>query len=169
MSDELKNLGAEALAKAVTEQSTAPKKGEERKDLTPKEAEDLRKQKKARLTQVLSRGIINEKLETIMAGAVPEGRVGKYVRDSEEDIVRYQNLGFSFQYKDNATGLHGSADNRIRVGDLVLMTIDKEDSSILKEIRHERVKQNMEYGRKAFMEAALREAESGGPVPFEEA
>lgn len=139
----------------------------DREDVPTSEAE-ARAQKKARVAQVLVRGLLNSKLQQIYDAAVPDGYMGKYVRDTPEDVFRYMNLGYGFKYKPKAKGLHASADDRIRVADVVLMTIRKEDWDVLKEVRLEEIKRKLGRGEEEFMNRLNQEVEEGGPVPFSE-
>jgi hypothetical protein len=165
--DALKKLREDAKANAEVT-STEP-----RKDLTPEEAEiraSERATKKARYAQVLTRGILNEKLALAYNLSVPEGYAGKFVRDTEGDVIRYSNLGYGFTYREGAKGLNASPDGRVRVGDVVLMTITREDIEILREIQSDRIKYKVgEQGRQEYTREAERAAEGGkGPVPFDE-
>ena len=147
---------AEELAKALsklTEQDVlrelGPKTNPE-PEPTPEEAEGIREKKKARISQIMSGGILNERLQAIYDRSVPKGYRGKFVKDSDDYIIRYGNLGFLFQYSAGAAGLHETSDGRIRAGDLVLMTIPEEDYSILDEVRTEKVKQKLSAGRDEY-------------------
>lgn len=168
MSDQkkLEDLGAEALGLDLND-----KEVEVKEEPTPELALETRAQKKARIAQVFTRGVVNSKLQAVYEVAVPEDRVGKFIRDTEEDIIRYRNLGFEFVYKKGAAtrvDAHGTADGRIRIGDVVLVTISKEDHGILKELKHEQVLKKLDYGKEEFMTLSGKEAESGGAVPFDE-
>jgi len=155
----LSDLGAEALQKQ--EEKKEKKETEVTREPTPEEAEDIRAGKKARIAQILVRGIINDKLQAIYDDSVPEEYSGKFVRDTEEDVVRYENLGYGFVYRDGAKGLHGVADNRIRVGDLVLMTIRKEDRELLEEVRLDRIKYKLGEGKREYARRAEGTEDSG--------
>lgn len=153
----LANVGAAALAglkpNDVQEEDVV--------ELTPEEAEALREQKIAKLTQVLSRGVLNDKLHSLILTAVPKGRVGKLVRDRDEDIIRHSNLGYTFEVVPGAQGLHATADGRVRVGDLVLMTISQEDHELLVEIRRRGIRRKLDLAKN---EAKARMQEDGIPV-----
>jgi len=167
---ELREAG-EAALRELREGKPKLKERKEHKELTPEEAEvkARRAEKKARYAQVLSRGILNEKLALAYKQSVPDGFVGKFIRDNEGDVVRYANLGYGFTYREGAKGLNASPDGRVRAGDVVLMTISKEDLEILREIRIERVKYKVgEQGRQEYTREAEAAAEEGGPIPFDE-
>lgn len=174
----IRSAGARALDEAQKKSQTTPvskaaepKKKEERRDdeeMTPEEAERLAEEKIARITQVLSKGILNEKLSSILERSVPAGYVGKFVRDTEEDIIRYQNLGYTFEVTPEARGLHGTGDGRVRVGDLVLMTISREDRNILSIARRREVQRKLSAGRKEYTRPAERAAESSGISVFDD-
>jgi hypothetical protein len=165
---DLKSVGAQAL-----QNIKPPLSGdyldamEDAPEPTPEEAAALREQKIARIAQVLDRGVLNDKLQEILRSCVPKGRRGKFVRDSEGDVMRYQNLNYTFDVVKGATGLHATGDNRVRVGDLVLMTISEEDYSILEEIRRRTIRKKIGIGKQEYINLASRNSE-GGVVPFDE-
>lgn len=139
------------------------------KEPTPEEAAQIRAAKKARLTQILHRGVLSDKLRSIVKAGTPEGYVGKFIRDRQEDIMRYSNLGWGFTYREDAPkGLHDAPTGHIRVGDVVLMTIRKEDHEILREIQADRVKASLSKARKEYASESQKEAQTGGAVPFDE-
>lgn len=130
-----------------------------REDLSPEEAERLYEEKIARLTQVLSRGVLNDALQRIIDQAVPEGYHGKFVRDNEGDINRYRNLGYGFTYREGTQvrGSHGTGDSRIRQGDVVLMTVSGEQMDLLKEVRRRLVRKKLEIGKEEYLARAASE------------
>lgn len=125
---------------------------------TAADAEKIRREKKARIAQVLSRGVLGEKLKSIIREATPDGYAGKFVRHDAQDIIRAQNLGFVFNYRSGvdpvALGLHATPDGKIRVGDIVLMTITKEDQEILREVRTERMKAKLTKSKKEYLDSS---------------
>lgn len=173
MSD-VRKTGARALENITKKSSEEEKKAKieetqaSRSEISPEEAARIAEEKIARVTQVLSKGILNEKLASIIERSVPKGRIGKFVRDSEEDIIRYQNLGYTFEVNAGARGLHGTGDGRIRVGDLVLMTISQEDREILNIVRNRAIQQKLSAGRKEYTRPAERAAEASGISIFDE-
>lgn len=188
MTDELKDLGAKALESAkptvdfpesqkeiMNPSPTEAAKGLDAESLkgtdepTPEEAEAIRAQKKKRVAQVLTRGVLNAKLDNVYHASVPSGRVGKFIRDDFESTIRYTNLGYSFEYNSEAVKLHGSADGHIRVGDVVLMTISQEDREILREVKREGIKRKLGAGRKEYTDRAEQASREGsGTAPFDE-
>lgn len=148
--DKLKNKKTMAETEEITSDTVS--------EPTPEEAMELVRQKTARIAQVLARGILNDRLQGIYDTSVPDGYGGKFVRDNPDDIIRYQNLGFEFKYKEGAEGLHGTPDGRVRVGDLVLMTINPEDRHILKEAKKQQVENKLTAGRRDYARSAQKEA-----------
>ncbi len=182
MAKDLEDLGAEALASVEEEEKEVEIEVEldtsdedteiepttiENPEPTPEEAEKIVAQKKARIAQVMSRGITNEKLQLVFDACVPDGYSGKFVRDSEGDIIRYGNLGFGFTYVKEALGLHGRADGRIAVGDVVLMTITLEDREILKTVKMEKMLRNISAGKDEYKRRSEKHASEGGPSPID--
>ena len=137
----------------------------ESEEPTPEEAEKVREGKKARIAQIMSRGILNDRLQSVYNAAVPDDRRGKFIRDDPGDIVRYSNLGFTFDYVEGATGMHGTPDDRIRVGDVVLMTISLEDRAILHEVRLDGIKKKLGASRIEYEGLVASALERGQGVP----
>lgn len=133
----------------------------EREDMTPEEAEELKEQEVERLLQVLSRGIVNDNLANILEAAVPEGHRGKFVRDDRGSITRYQNFGYDFNYREEALGMHGTGDSRIRVGDVVLMTITERRYQILQEVRRRQIDKKLGAGRREYKRLEAQAKERG--------
>ena len=123
------------------------------------EAEDIRAQKKFRMAQVLTRGVLNAKLESVYNASVPTGCAGKFIRDDFESIIRYKNLGYTFEYSEGANKLYGTPEGHIRVGDVVLMTISTEDLEILREVRAEATRKRLGAARKEYVQQT--EAQEG--------
>ena len=170
---DLREEGAKALEALLTEpeeeEKTEELTSEQAADVvevatepTPEEALEIRKKKKERIAQVLTRGILNQKLGAIVEDGTPEGRRGKLVLDSDEKILQYQNLGFEFEYREGAKGLNATSDGRIRVGDLVLMTVSDDDYSILDEVRSDKVKEKLSAGREEYKRQVREAGEEEG-------
>lgn len=136
-------------------------------EATPQEAEEIRAQKKKKIAQVLARGVLNDKMERIGRDATPDGWGCKLVYDDDEEVLRHQNLGFVFEYKKGAKGMMDTADGRIRIGDLLLMTINPEDRALLKEVRTERVRERIGAARQEYTRTA-EEKSAKGVVAFDE-
>lgn len=135
---------------------------------TPEEVDELRAQKKARIAQVLQRGVLNDKLQAVYDACVPKGRKGKFIRDDAESFIRYSNLFYSREFTEGALERYGSVDGHIRVGDIELVTISDEDREILREVKQERVMKNLGKGRKEYTTKADQAAREGNaPVPFD--
>lgn len=153
MTENVKDLGAKALAdlEETPKPPKAAKAPEPAPEPTPEDAEAIRASRKAKISQILTRGMLNMKLEQVTAACVPPDRRSKFVRDDEDSVIRYKALEFDFVYTEEAQSLVGP-DGRIRVGDLVLMTVAADQSVLLKEVRTEQLKRNMEYGRRDYQE-----------------
>ena len=129
-----------------------------KKDLTPEQAKE-RASKKAKLAQVLDRGMVSARI------AVKNPDPSKHYewpRNTDVDIDRWKSLGFELeQDKKVSKGLHGQGDSRIVVGDAVLMSTSKENYEILEELKAER------KARRAKMDAKkdyVRMAKRRNPV-----
>lgn len=142
-------VSAEAEKQVLEELDEKAEKLSDREDQTPEEAEELsRDEKKQRLAQVLERGILNDMLANVKA---PAGRRGKFVRDNESDIMRYENLGFRIETFAEGDTPHGTGDNRKVIGDVVFMTISEEDYQILQEVREEKTRQKLGAAKREYV------------------
>ncbi len=129
-------------------------------DMTVKEIE-TKAQRKARLAQVLSRGIVLSRLETPVEKLKEIGIVGCWVRENDDDINRYEALGFELE-----TGMGAgkdTGDNRQRVGDSVLMSTSQENWDIIQEINIERRKKRSVKKAKAEY---VRQARTNPDIPI---
>lgn len=177
--DDLRKQGEEALKGLAGKKPSVPEvlpkpksvdaQPSEAEEPTPEQVEESREQKRARIAQVLARGVLNDKLQAVYDRFVPKGYVGKYVLDNDDEIIRYSNLGFEFVYVDPMPeGNNVTPDGRVRVGDVVLMTITQDNREILREVKQHKMKENLGLGRKEYQTAAEAEAARGGAVPFDE-
>ena len=103
------------------------------KDTTVAEAM-TKAQQKAKLAQVLDRGMVSDRL--VVKDADPRKHY-EWCRDTEIDIDRWRSLGFEVE-QEKGEGLHGKGDDRRVVGDAVLMSCSKENFEILEELKAER-------------------------------
>ena len=103
------------------------------KDTTVAEAM-TKAQRKAKLAQVLDRGMVSDRL--VVKDADPRKHY-EWCRDTEIDIDRWRSLGFEVE-QEKGEGLHGKGDSRRVVGDAVLMSCSKENFEILEELKAER-------------------------------
>lgn len=142
--NELESAGAEILAQEAVEK-----------------AREIQ-EKKARFAQILSRGYVNDRLA--VANNLPDNRVGMWIRDRPEDIERHLALGGRVETREDAKadGLHGTGDNRVRVGDVILASMDREDFDIIQQVREEQKAARRNRGERAYTDAASKV--SGVPV-----
>ena len=141
--EELEAVGREAL-----EETT-----EEVPELTPEEAEAKAKElaeKKARIVQVLSRGVLNDRLA--QSQNLDSSQVGLWVRETREDVDRIRALGGELVTGGDVEGLHGAGDGRKRVGDLVLMSMPRDDYELIQLVRAERRAARLNRGKKEYTE-----------------
>lgn len=143
---------------AVTEKQETPP----RKDLSPEEAEaKAREANRARLAQLLDQGLVTSRLDVTLN----DGRVPQWVRETEGDITRYETLGYSLESVKNVEGMsdkdrmekfHGTGDENVRVGDLVLMSTSPENHADIQLVRAERRKARVSssLGVKAYRDQA---------------
>ncbi|MFC1750610.1 hypothetical protein ACFL2V_17595 [Pseudomonadota bacterium] len=66
-----------------------------------------------------------------------------YVRELDIDIKKFEALGYRIETQEGE-GLHGTGDNRRRVGDVILMSTDRARYDLIQEVKAERVAQRMD-------------------------
>lgn len=121
--------------------ATAEAPVSDRPDLTPEEAKE-RANRRAKISQALSRGLANSKLELEKEPGIKKF----WVRDNEQDITKFKSIG--------AEPIPGpSPDSLLKQGDLVAFQCDEELSEILDELRMERVFSHVSAGPREFKDA----------------
>lgn len=132
---------------------------------------ETREQRKARLTQILERGIVSDRLKVDL----PLGIYGEWVSDDPVDIARLQAMGFQIdtEYAPNRA-LHSSGAKQGKIGDVVHMICNQEIKDIIDEIRKEQFdnRHNKKRGAKIASqgeesEAAKKLASEGLPPILE--
>ena len=121
------------------------------RELTPEEALKKHAEAKARIAQVLSVGSLSMHIQRIMA-ALPSDRRGALIRDTDQDILRYETMGYRVEKGLKIEGLHDKGDGKLRVGDLILVTISVEDYAIIEEVRAEVTADKIDLPRKEFLQ-----------------
>lgn len=90
-----------------------------------------RAEAKARIVQILDRGITNERLNV----KVPDDVYGEWVLNIPTEVSRFENMGFKLDDKYSAgQAVHGNA----KIGDTVFMTCPKYVREVIDEVRMER-------------------------------
>lgn len=132
------------------------------------QAETL-EQKRARLVQVLSRGIVNDQLQRIL-DKLPSGRVGKFVRTTDSDIALHEAMGFRVEKAKElgVNGLHGSSSGNIVIGDVLLMSCSQEDADLLEEIRAEQRRKTMNRGKEEYKQLVKAAGDKAAPGIYED-
>lgn len=113
--------------------------------------EETRAQKKARLAQVLDRGIVGDRLKVDL----PPGVHGEWIFNDQTEIMRMEALGFQIdtEYAPKRA-LHSKGDGASYVGDVVFMTCPMEDKILIDEIKRE---QYMRLNRKGPVQKEERD------------
>lgn len=100
------------------------------------EADKARQDKKARLAEVLDRGVVGDRLRV----QVKEGL--HYEWPHKDDMTRMSALGFRAAEKEDMitenASMHDTADGKIRIGDCVLMVCDRETKELIDEVKEEK-------------------------------
>ena len=135
-----------------------------RPDSTPAEAEkkaETIEEKKARIMQVLSQGVVGHALQNF---AAKKGMWYAFVRENDTDISRFTQLGYRIA-TDVGKGMHGTGDGKYRIGDVVLMEIPLEDHMLIEEVKVEQNKRKMDSPIKEYKERAIAAARERGAAP----
>lgn len=132
----------------------------------PKPLAELTKaEKKARLAQVLERGLTIDRLSVDL----PPNLYGEWVPNDESEIARMQTMGFVMdtEYAPKRA-LHGSGTGEARVGDVVFMVTSAETKQLIDEIRQEKFIET--HGRpnrdkRTAKQKEESEFQTGSPLP----
>lgn len=106
---------------------------------------------KAHIAQVLDRGLTVERLS--VGHLIPKDRVGFFVRDRAQSIARMKALGARVEVLPEETREqlgHDNADGTYKVGDVILMTMTKQQYNLVKQVEGERTAGKLEQSRRDF-------------------
>jgi hypothetical protein len=107
---------------------------------------------RGKIAQILTRGIINDKLDVKLKNSE---RVPYWIRERSEDIERMKALGGRFVSSDEVEGgvasLHGTETGRIRVGDVVLMSLPRTVTDVIADLRKKDKMSLLKRSRKEFL------------------
>lgn len=102
--------------------------------LSNAERQKQRQQRKARYAQILERGVVGDRLHVDL----PPDVYGEWVTNDLQEIYRKQALGFVIDTEyAKKRALHTNGTDQAIVGDVIFMTLPREDKEILDEIRQE--------------------------------
>lgn len=119
-------------------------------DMTPTEAKE-RAKRKAKIAQLLKRGLVDDLL---VVRDLPKDRRGVYVREREVDINKYQALGYRIETKFGQKRENHDPGTRVRIGDVVLMTTDRENYELIQEVKAEATERKLDAGKKDYLAQA---------------
>ncbi len=126
---------------------------EEEKELTPEQAEEIAAEPDlARIAQILSTGPTTSQVRMIM-DLIPPDRHGFLCRERAGDLHKVSQLGYRIETTDTlpgAKGLHTAGDNRIRVGDVILVTTSKKNIENIRKAEKMLVLQKLQMGEKEY-------------------
>jgi len=96
--------------------------------------EMTRQERKARLVQILDRGLVHDRLSVVL----PPDKHGEWVRANPMDIDAMRTLGFEVdnEFSTKRT-IHADGSSSNKVGDVIYMTCPKETKELIDEIRLE--------------------------------
>jgi hypothetical protein len=116
---------------------------------------------KARLLQVLGMGLVTDAIR--VDDADPNRRYA-YVRERDIDIKKFEALGYRVETQ-KGEGTHGAGDNRRRVGDVILMSVDRARHDLIEEVRREKVAARMDSPVREYKERATSAAAKSQAAP----
>jgi len=124
----------------------------ERADKTPDEALALAadEDERARIAQILEMGLVTDMI------SVDDGEPDRryvWVRERDVDIKKYNLLGYRVE-TDVGDTVHGTGDNRRRVGDVVLMSCGRERYELIQSVQQERKDRRYKNPVKEYMSRA---------------
>lgn len=122
-----------------------------------------RAERKARLVTILDRGYVNSRLIV----ELPDDMYGEWVVDDATEITRMQAMGFDIDtvYAPKRA-LHGSAENRAKVGDVIFMTAPREVKEIIDELRAQKFQElNGKPNQTNRVQKEEREFAEGAALP----
>lgn len=165
--DELrKSVENKVRKKEAEERASERPEAEDHSDLSDEELES-RAEKKAKIAQLLDRGIVNDKLdvEKLLGDGYREDRHYEWVRETDTDIDRARALGFNIVNRSDvdldSEEVHDASDDRIRIGDVILMSCDRERHELIQEAKEE--KRVEKYGEPT--QEYVRRAQKQGAPP----
>lgn len=119
---------------------------------------ETRGEAKARIAQVLERGVVADHLHV----ELPENLHGEWVPNDKQEILRKQALGFQIDTTyAKKMAMHSDSTDKAIVGDVVFMTCSAENKSVIDEIareKFERIHGNPKKGRSQIEEKEFQEA-----------
>ncbi len=120
--------------------------------------------KKKRIAQILATGRTAEMLR--VKHQDPNKRYA-YIRDRDVDIDRYRSLGYEMETGQPQGGGHATGDSRKKVGDVVLMSIGREEYNLIEEVKDEMVKRrhDSKIATRDYMQQAEKASARGDAAP----
>lgn len=136
--------------------------GEEPEQLTDEDLQ-AKAERRKKVAQLLQRGFVNHRLDPRqhLGDAYDPNRHYEWVRDRDEDISRIQALGARVEQKpdgETPEGTHGTADGRIRLADVVLVSFSKDDYEVIQTVLEEKKEQRRgeNAGRQDYLDKVRR-------------
>lgn len=128
----------------------------------PKLTDEEKATLKAKVTRVLERGLLADRLSV----ELPDGLYGEWVHDDPVEIDRMRTMGFEIDVEyATKNALHTDGTGKAKVGDTVFMIANTEVKSVIDEARHELYERNHgKYNKKEESEYSGLIEKQGTPV-----
>lgn len=156
----------QSVQQAQREAEQAAEEAQE-EELTDEEIEE-RARRKEKVAQLLSRGIINTRLDPRkhLGDAYDPDRVYEWIRENDADIDRAKTLGFRVETRpeeeveEEVEGSPTPDQSKIRYGDVILMSIDRDRYELIEEVKEEKKAAKQDLGKQEYLRRA-RQSEPG--------
>lgn len=120
---------------------------------------DRRARKEAIRAQYLTRGVMNDKLnpESFLGEHYDRSLHYEWVRRTDQDVERARAIGFHTVEKPEGwdeSRLHPTAGNELRLGDVRLMAIPRDEYELIEEVRQEIKERKKDAGKKEYLKTS---------------
>lgn len=143
--------------------------GPEGEPLSAAEIEDEAKRREV-IAQLLTRGVVNDRLDVkrhLGRNEYDPSLHYEWIRETDQDIERARSLGFHVvtSEQDDSKDRHGTADNRVRLGDVILMACPKEHKALIEEVKDEKKRERRDAEKREYLNKAERGEQAGTAAP----
>lgn len=134
-------------------------------EVTAEEAVELAEMTEAHIMQILERGLLSTQLADVDVGP---NRRPVWVYEHDVKINAFEALGYRIERSSEGGRVHPTGDDRIRLGDVILMSVDKGRYELICRAKRKRSEARRDAGRRFYKDKAEAHRETGGPEPIDE-
>lgn len=154
----------EAVAKEVKKRREAKEKAESKgaspEDYSDEELQELANEK-AKIAQILTRGVVNDRLDVkkYLGSHLDPNRRYEWIRETDQDIARAKSLGYRIESvpedkRKETSPYHGAGDGRIRLGDVILMSTSLENYQLIQSVKEDKKQSRADAGKRDYVGTA---------------